>query len=169
LEQQLRQLVGKTRRIGNSNAPFATPRHEILQAAKDAIDGKMDDEPDVVLVKPRIKCTYQRLVHTLPSDQKWLKRGLVAFLNLALLILVGAFVAIPYAPNFHERAAIAGSLILAMGTAYMVAEAGGWLRTSRMVAIILIGIISGVFVAWVLTGLFGAVAQVPQNGHLGDV
>jgi hypothetical protein len=74
---------------------------------------------------------------------------------------------IHWAPDRTEhawvsRATVTASLVLAMGTIYMVAEAAGWLRTYRRRGVILMGIIGVVFVLWMLTGLFGAVAQVPR-------
>jgi hypothetical protein len=126
---------------------------------------------DAVLIeaRPRIKSKVERLEQTLPDDQQWLKRGLVAFLGVALVMLAGAFMAMPCAAGFHDRmwvprAIVAASIVLVMGTAYMVAEAAGGLRTYRRMAMMLIGMIVAISVVWVSTGLFGVVAQVPTGG-----
>ncbi len=55
-------------------------------------------------------------------DQKWLKRSLVGFLLLALVILVVTFCGLV---NTHGGLHVAAILVLSVGTAYMVAEAGG--------------------------------------------
>ena len=126
VEHELRQLMSRDTDVGDHWA-FVMPRHELLEMARGAVAGtpNRDGNPRneaIIKAMPRIKCKLNRLECTLPSDQKWLKRSLVGFLLLALVILVVTFCGLV---NTHGGLRVAAILVLSVGTAYMVAEAGG--------------------------------------------
>jgi hypothetical protein len=148
--------------------------HRLERIARDMVATQQEASiPGVnVVFNPRgplLEAALAR-VCALPNEAWWLKRGLGGFVLTALVVLGAALLALIHTPNLHEsawlpRAIVVASLILAIGTAYMVAEVGGWIRQDRTRLLTGIGISIGILVVWMVCGCFIVVirgADVPQ-------
>ncbi len=90
----------------------------------------------------------------LPREIQWLNRALAGFLLLALAVLAMAITGMVYSPYFSEsaqvsRAIVATSILMFIGTTYMVFEAAGWLRKYRKGVLMAVGIGVGILAVWV--------------------
>ena len=107
----------------------------------------------------------------LPQEEWWLKRGLGSFLFLTLAILGAAFWALGNIPTLTGsawvlRAIIAASLVQAMGTGFMVAEAGGWISQDCERVLTGMGTSVGLLGIWVVCGFWMAIARDGGTPHV---
>ena len=181
LKQHLRQLVAYRHDVGdfltslqNAEEVMNYPWHEIERIARSIVRSRKEAEITglTVVFDPRgtrIEAALARL-SDLPKETWWLNRWLGGFLCFALTILGAAFWALTNVPILIEsawvsRVIVAASLVLTLGTASMVAEAGGWIHQDRTRVLTGMGISVGILTVWAVCGFWMAIAQDVDATH----